>query len=1156
MRFTERQRDAIETRDHNILVAAAAGSGKTAVLVERIKSLIIDDRIPPESLLVVTFTKASASEMKDKILKSLDQEIEKNPKNIKFLKDQMDSLNRAQISTFHSFAMSIVRNYFHVIDISPDIKICDEIESTIMKNDAMDEVFMEFFHEENQNFRDFLYKYSTAKGEDALKAQLLKLDEQIQSMPDSLKWFEKQVEELNKNVEAFEKGPVMKEIMNSIQNTILKAAELYDDAGYTLEVNGLKILGEKNRKDVEAIKSMSARSDFYDIGMEIEKFKVNTMRATKEEREGYETVKEQVMALRNKGKKLLKGVYDGYFSVSLEEHVENMRQTYPSGLMLLEILSSFRKTYSVKKKEKNKIDFNDVEHFAIEILKDPRVNEECREKFRYIFIDEYQDSNYLQETIIGSICRENNVFMVGDVKQSIYRFRLAEPDIFRNKYESYKNGKAMCKKIDLNENFRSKSTIIEGINKIFFRLMENYDNDAALNPGIASSDDVLYKTEVHVVDGAPERDEITDELSEWKSIELEALASVQVIKDALGEPIYDLKTETVRPLEKKDIVVLFRGAKNTADIFYKVLSANGIASYMDDNSGYFDTMEILTFINLLKVIDNKRQDVPLLSVLRSPIFSFSIEELINIRLSNKDGSYYHALAVYGDTAGKDEDKFNSNDELKDKINKTMEIIECWKKRASYTPLEEFVWQIMNESGWYAYVGTLVGGKQRQGNLRVFVDKTMEFVKGNNVGIYALLRYIQVIGNRKIETGQVSLMSENDDLVRIMTIHKSKGLEFPMVLICGLGKRFVKERGEKTGSIHKNLGFGMTKVNLKDRSYKRTINQKAIVDRNKAEAMKEEIRILYVAMTRAKDKLVLMGSVDKYKDKKEKMEFGFLTDSSYLDMLLPVANKTGIGVRIHNRDTLSTFVTGEEQNNRDVMADIDKYMGNRNIDLKEKIHRILSYEYPGNRDLLVKSKFTVSEINGKTKETLALRTPLFAMEVSEKKQFTAAEKGTLIHLVMENLDFKDTLKVLDSNGEFEARKKIRSCVNDMEARGQFTREEVSAINIESILHFFQTDLGKRAAKATKIKKEQIFNMMIEHNGSKVMVQGMIDCYFEENNEIVLIDYKNSASDFMIEEKYKEQIRLYSEAIEKGEGKKPKEAYLYLLAQKKYVSISLV
>ena len=852
----------------------------------------------------------------------------------------------------------------------------------------------------------------------------------------------------------------------------------------------------------------------------------------------------------------------------------------------------FDRLYKEKKRAKGLIDFNDIEHYALDILSREDAAAEYRNKFEFIFIDEYQDSNIVQETLINKIKKDNNLFMVGDVKQSIYKFRLAEPEIFIGKYEAFKaceNGKNI--KLDLNRNFRSKGNIIASVNDIFHQIMSKdlagmeYDDAAALYQGTSYEGELDYPVELHLIDEKQVDDlSVDDEIREMKKAEMEAYAAAQIIKEAKGRLIFDAKKGLERPLENSDIVILLRGVKGYADIYYEALMKVGIPAFVDTSDGYFDTLEIEVFLNLLRIIDNRQQDLPLLSILRSPIFGFSVEELILIRLKNKIGSYHQVFREWAEQDQADEkpsveidqlvedDQFAADDHrrLIEKCRRALDRIERWKRQAPIMPLEDFLWMLIRETGYYEYIGGVPGGSQRQANLRALIDKAVQFQSSQMKGLFRFINYIEAIKKRKVPMGQVKLLGENDDVVRIMTIHKSKGLEFPMVLVGGLGKRFNRQSDTYQVSLHKEIGMGLRLVDKENSCYKKTLIQTVIDQRKRRESLAEELRILYVAFTRAMDKLVLLGTV---KDLDASMEAHAMKDgdftgaASYLDFLIPAMKHSSIRLYCADRRDIS-MKKEETVQQKDVIRRWIQEESRRKdfheegrAHLQAEIERRMSYQYKHRNALKLKSKFTVSELSRlgeafggheqehreftAVKVTPSLETPKFTRE---KKRFTAAERGTILHKVMEHLDFH-TME--ESN---KANETIRAKVADLVHREILTEEEGEAVPASRITGFFASEIGKRACRAQKLYKEVSFNIMKDISGEKIIIQGTIDCYFEENGKYILLDYKSNyvrdeedETDInRIAESYRTQLSLYKEALERIRKIRVEEAYLYLFS----------
>lgn len=1165
MKWTKEQQDAIEIRNKNILVSAAAGSGKTAVLVERIKQLILRDQVPLDHMLIVTFSNAAASEMREKIVEAISRELdesEESPRKISFLREQLNLIHRANISTFHAFSMEVIRRYFYLIDIEPNFKICDEAQKTILQAEAMEQLFSGLFESGSQDFIDFLCKYAVTKNDDAVKEMIFEAHNFVQSIPDSFAWLREQAEALSCTEEAFKNSAAFQEIQGEIGRSLASAESCFARVGEILEVQGIASLIPKWKLEMEAfeaLKSGFVSLPFDEFGKLVSDMKFQTYTASKEDKEDYEGIKESVSSLRDTGKSLVRKLSGQYFSRPVAAYVEDLNRTYGDALYLCDLVEEFDRIYKEKKQNKGLIDFSDIEHYALAVLSHEEAAAEYRDKFEYIFIDEYQDSNIVQETLIGKIKRENNLFMVGDVKQSIYKFRLAEPEIFIGKYEAFKENKNEFDiKLDLNNNFRSKGRIIEAVNDVFRQIMKKdnsgleYDDDAALYPGRPYEGDLNYPVELQLVDDIPVEDlSVDDEIREMKKAEIEAYTAAQLIREARGRMIYDAKRDVERPVANKDIVILLRSAKGYAEIYYEALMKEGIPAFVDASDGYFDTLEVEVFLNLLRVIDNRKQDIPLLSVLRSPIFGFSMEQMIMIRVQSKEGPYHAAFKAYSE--------LGEEPALKEKCMAVLERVAAWKQEAALMPLEDFLWMLIRETGYYEYIGGIPGGSQRQANLRALVDKAVQFQSSQMKGLFSFINYIEAIKKRNVPMGQVKLLGENDDVVRIMTIHKSKGLEFPVVLVGGLGKRFNKDSDTYQVSLHKDIGLGIRFVDKENSCYKKTIVQTAIDQKKRRESLAEELRILYVAFTRAMDRLILLGTV---KDAEAAVSTyavkgggDFSGAKSYLDFLIPALENTNIVFRRSNRKDISFRREESEQKKEDVRRMIlgglpESAVGSEALNFE--IQRRLGYEYGHREALQLKSKFTVSELGrmaGGGREALkasaALDTPKFTRG---KHTFTAAEKGTILHKVMEQLDFRRP-------------ENARAVVGDLVERQILTEEEAATVSYQKILGFFDSEIGKRASKAEKLYKEVSFNIKKEMFGEKIIIQGTIDCYFEEEGKYILLDYKSNyvgdpgdeAEIRRITETYKAQLDLYGEALEKIRGIKVEEAYLYLFSIGKGIRI---
>lgn len=1149
--WTKQQQKAIGLRDKNILVSAAAGSGKTAVLVERIKQLILRDKIPLDQFLIVTFTNAAAAEMKEKLVKAITKAIKDDPSHSSFLRKQLDLAANANISTFHSFALEVIRRYFYLIDVEPDFKIGDEGAIEIIKWDVMDQMFADRFEMEDKRFLDFLRAYASDRNERALKETILRLYTTIQSIPHPLQWLTDHVEAMNMDREHFSQSALADFIREDLIFSAEQIIEGFQRAGDLAENAGVESVWKKNQEDLERLeplRNLARQGDLEGARRLLSSFKPNTMRAPKEEKEDYDLIKEEMKNARDFSKKRISDLKERYFSQELDTYLADLRSVYPAACFLRELIVEFDRRFRSAKQEKKMIDFNDIEHYALDILEHEEAADEYREKFTCIFVDEYQDSNMLQDTLINRIKRENNLFLVGDIKQSIYKFRLAEPEIFQARYEEYASGEEENSvKLDLNRNFRSKKSVIQTVNEVFSQIMRGYDETAALYQGVSYEGPIDYRTQIHVVDSRiTEEMDLDEEVAEMKNSELEAFQAAEIIKSLIGKPIFDVKKNCERPIEKKDIVILMRGTKNYADVFQEIFTQMDLPCYVDDSSGYFDTVEIQVFLNLLRLIDNKQQDVPLLSALRSQIFGFSIEELIRIRLQDKRGSYYEAFRQCS---------LRGEDPLALKCRAAFEKLEIWRKMTQALPLEEFIWNLMWETGYYTYCGALPAGRQRQANLRALADKARDFKQSGYGGIYGFLTYIQALENRRIPTGQVKLINENDDLVRIMTIHKSKGLEFPVVIVAGLGKRFNFNKAGKGFLAHKDLGIGMTRNDYRGHWYRKTLMQTAIERKMRQEDLEEEIRILYVAFTRAKDYLILLGASKNVKDGEVQPS---RAKNSFFDYLIPFIGEE-LELFLHDRGEM-TLENRKKGRNREVVRTLLSEPPAKATDpIGQEIDRRLSFQYANEKALLRKSKYSVTELNRigeeKRNEERSLRVPAFMQESAE---LTAAQRGTIMHKVMECLDFKEAFQQIE---EGRGKSYIQERVRFMVEQELLLPQEAETVETDRIEAFFKSSVGARAAAADKVYKETEFNLLKELDGTEIMVQGIIDCYFEEGGKLILIDYKNSYVNpkdkemalNRLRETYKGQIQIYKEALEVIRKKPVVEAYLYLFSEDLFFSM---
>ncbi len=1178
MKWTEKQEKIINERGKNILVSAAAGSGKTAVLVERIKDLIIKDGVPLKSMLIVTFTNAAAGEMKQRIIDSINKELRQ--REDPFLRDQIQNVYSTHISTFHAFAISILKRYYHIAGIDPSFNICPENKLEVFKNEALELLLESEFKKQDPNFIRFMNDYASSKSEDAVRTMILDTYNFTRTIPDPDEWLEKSVNDLNMNVSSFKNSEAFRSVLSQIAYNLRRALRKNESLIKYLTDNGVSSLAEKAVIDSEGIKSLinTLENDSFEIFLQnLGDFSMQRFTAAKAEKESYEEIKEKVKKSRDSLKKDVGYAKSLFPDGTVGPRVTEITETYPSALVLRDLVIKFARIFSGIKEREEVLDFNDVEHLALRVLADDDVSSEYKKKFEYIFIDEYQDSNYIQEAFIDRIKRENNLFMVGDVKQSIYKFRRAEPSIFISRYDRYGTEEDGSIRIDLNKNFRSKENIISCINSSFSHIMErelsgmDYDEKAYLYKGLDYDVRWDIPVDFYVVDSGKQNDDEADErINEIQEGELEAHKIAEIIKSERGKIIYDVKKSIERPLEYRDMVILLRTVKNNASIIYETLMSHGIPTFADGGEDYLSTVEIETFVNLLRIIDNRRQDVPLVSAMYSPIFGFTTEELIRIRLPKKTGNYYSAFQGYMED-GPDEDLRIKCIEMNSRIDK-------WKRDESFMALDDFLWMLMNESGYYNYAGALIGGQQRRANLRALIDRASDYSAGKIRGLFGFISYIDTIDKNSIKMGQIKLLSENDDVVRITSVHKSKGLEYPYVILARLGKKFNKAANSSKVRLAKDLGLALQWENYDLHAYKKTLLTRIINENADTEELAEEIRILYVAMTRAMDKLILIGSVnsgdkdiseimEEYHDMDPETDLDIKSASSYLSLLLPLAEKMDLAPVLVSREEIGKHLYREDETHiartrileriESLKWDNSGVSGNGqavgNEATAEEIDKRLNFEYPFKKSFEIKSKYSVTQLNEIDKVpdkimTYGLGDDLTGLVpefLEGETPMTASERGTVLHTVLEKLDFKDALT---QKGDPEY---IEDFLESLWEREILSKEERDSVSLTALKYFIDSDIIKRAAASDNIQKERPFNLMREIDGEQIIVQGIIDCYFEENGKYVLIDYKSNyviKGDTKDQERiramYEKQIALYREALAAITGREVSEAFLYL------------
>lgn len=847
--------------------------------------MILEENINIDELLVVTFTNAAASEMRARILDAIYEYLDEHPEDVK-MREQIVKMAKANICTIHSFCLDVIRNHFYEIGISPNIRIGNQSEMELLKRQVLEDLFEEKYESEDKEFLLLIDTYASYKGDDNLKELILNIIRNISSNPFPEEWLQNAVEEFNiKEDIGFEKTKwgniICDEITQEIEMCILELENIKKELAKFYELDKFKITIEN---DISRLEDLKESVNVWDNAVE----KANTMKWETWPRDKVEmSLKDIAKEKRDQVKKKLSKVIGKFFTSNSKEIEKDIQDMYPKIVALQNIILEFNEKFAKEKLEKNVMDFHDIEHFALKILvktnengeKQPtQVAIEYRDKFKEIAIDEYQDSNLIQEYILNTISNGNNLFMVGDVKQSIYKFRQARPELFISKYETYKLKEQKKQddalKIKLFKNFRSRQNVLDVTNLVFETIMGkdlgdiDYNKEEYLNLG-ADYPENNSNTEMYILDLKEDTEDEQEELEQVEKSVLEARFVAQKIQGLVNSKmqVYDRK-KGYRDIKYKDIVILLRSTSILAPIYEKELNKKNIPVFSDTSSQYFDTIEIQTILSLLKIIDNPMQDIPLVSVLRSNIGGFNDNELISIKLNGKSEQNEYFYNTFESALKNDE----TPSYLKEKMQKFLENIELWRKQNEYMPLHELIWKIYLDTGYYQYVGLMPNGTLRQANLKMLFDRAREYEKASFKGLFHFINYINSLRRANNDMDSAKIIGENEDVVRIMSIHKSKGLEFPVVILASTAKKFNLQDLNEQIIIHQDLGIGVKYIDEKRKIEYPTLAKQAISLSVTKETLSEEMRILYVALTRAKEKLIITGiSKDFEKDKAKKKE---------------------------------------------------------------------------------------------------------------------------------------------------------------------------------------------------------------------------------------------------------------------------------------------
>lgn len=1179
--FTPEQQKVIDIRGCNVLVSAAAGSGKTAVLVQRIINMILDETHPIDidQLLVVTFTEAAALEMRSRISDAITAKLEEDPTNA-HLQKQSALLYKAQISTIHSFCLNLIRNNFNVIGLDPGFRVADEAELNLLSKEVLDNMFEEKYEADDSYFEECVRYFSKGVSDEALKEAILNIVRLSEGNPWPEEWLDDCVQNYEiDSVSDLEEAAWVVELVDYAKNLAKEAYEMTQRALQICEqADGPDQYIDNIKSDADIFEGLLGCEDYDAIKSYVEGIQFSKL-STKKGQGSSDDLKNLVKELRENYKKIVKGdnssSINSLFESSLDDELELMKKVCPYVKKLIELCKEYLVLFNERKLDEGVISFSDMEHFALNILYTTDENAchelsttalEYQSLYEEILMDEYQDCNRVQELLIHAISKENrgekNRFVVGDVKQSIYKFRLSSPELFIEKYNRFKIVDLMSQeectdaRIDLHQNFRSRKSVIDTVNDLFGQIMHEdlggveYDDDAKLVYGSKYIDFDDKKEGVSTdFSSSGTNTEIMlmtkDNLSNFKKENAEAMMVAAKIKSMVGKyPVTDKKTGALRPCSYKDIVILVRSATDVAMGLKYVFGMEGIPSYLPVKSGFYDTKEIQQIVQLLKLFDNPMQDIPLYGGLKSFFGGFTDEEIAAIK---KDG-----LSLYKSLLEVKEDN--------QKVASFLSFVDEYRFKCTYMPINEVLSELIYDLGYIEYVSAMAGGTQKRANVEMLINKAIAYEKTSFKGLFHFVNYLKEIIKSDAEEGEADVLDENADVVRIMTIHKSKGLEFPICFLCGIHKQFNLQDTKGNIITQMTCGLGVSYIDLARRTKQIPLYKKVVAHKITQETIGEELRVLYVALTRAKEKLIITGMVDE-KDGKASFENQMLkyevahedtdrmsyyelsTSRSYYDFIMPIMKNASL---MTMDDLISAQVTeaSEKIERKGRFAMLLEECDDKNPNLQALNERIgKKYQHEELKDMVLKT--SVSELKKAYldfENTVDMYTIEKDSKDSKDSSMSATERGSAYHKVMELLDFNN--------------QDIKSQLNNFINNGYISKEWADAVPIHKIETFMQSALAKRMAEAQQnkaLKREQPFVLGIDANrvketypeGETILLQGIIDAFFTENNEIILVDYKTDVieSGQALMNRYHVQLEYYKEALERILQMNVKECILY-------------
>lgn len=1272
MKFTPEQQRVIELHNSNILVSAAAGSGKTAVLVERIIRMICDGEHPADidRLLIVTFTNAAAAEMRERIAAGITARLETDPGN-EHIQKQSALLHNAQITTIDSFSLFLIRNHFNEIGLDPDFRVADEGEIKLLQQEVLAQLLEDayagqFVPETPEQFHACVEYFCPGGRESVLEQHILNLSRYAGSFPWPAEWLEERKNDYAAgDMEALVHSDYGQYLTERVNRTVEGCLEKLREVKRLCELpDGPYMYGELTEAEIEQLERLTSCKDLEEQAAKIPA--VTFARLPSKKDDSVDPAKRELAkAIRNSVKDTLSDLSESYFKTPLELAVEQGKACREPLRMLLDLVLEFDRRLLAAKQERHLIDFSDMEHYALQILlKREKVEEtggtgtdhaetkyrivpsdvamEYRQYFQEILIDEYQDSNLVQEYLLSAISGEEegryNRFMVGDVKQSIYKFRLARPELFLEKYDIYQETGDLCR-IDLAKNFRSRIQVVDAVNDVFSRIMSReiggiaYDDKAALYPGAVypAQEDPAYGSELLLIrkpeKGEREESGIGEQHAEGAGVlvdydnvrQLEALAIAARIKQLKGSlQVMEKSTGELRPVRYSDMVILLRTTSGWDEEFKKILEQQGIPVYITSKTGYFGALEVQELLQFLRVLDNPRQDIPLFGVMQSVFGGFTQEEIAQIRSggeghSRKRMTLYEALkevAQSGRTVEEGEEisageSAGEEAELSQKADTFLQRIGHYRDLTPFTSIRDLLQRILDDYDYLNYVTALPTGSKRRANVEMLLTKASAFEKTSYFGLFHFIRYMEQLEKYDVDYGEADTLDENADVVRIMSIHKSKGLEFPVVFVSGLSKRFNMQDANQSLIVDMDLGVAVDYVDSVRRIKNKTLRRAILSAKMKEDNLAEELRVLYVALTRAREKLILTSVLEKAEEKwelsqmtgQEKLTYlDFCEAGSYMDFLLPILPQTGIAVKTLRTEDLAAEELGEQLRMGDrreqlrlIACGETPLTGDPEENERKLMHlrERFAYQYPHPGLQKLYTKTTVSELKIAAmaeKDEAAFHTfeekevvPYIPGFRREQEKVSGAVRGNAFHRTMELLDFtylftesglftgcpnnyEEYRRGLDKN---RLQNRLEEFLQRETISLRLTEEYAKAVSLPKILNFLEQELAYRMWRAQEqglLYREQPFVLGIDAKrldpdlpeGEKVLIQGIIDVFFIEDGEIVLLDYKTDVIDSLeaLWNRYNVQIQYYEEALTKLMQMPVKERILYSFYLEKY------